>query len=124
MAQSCLEIVSMNERHEEIVRSDYNRNNQYSSLHPDAIANGDSQGKGTRHGGHTHWLPNCRSYMGVSTFVFNDFDTAVSSHAGNNVDNDARNVSLARSLYNDVNRYSALLINTSANIREGQYFVP
>lgn len=124
MAQSCLEIVSMNERHEEIVRSDYNYENQYGPQHPDALANGDAQGKGTMGGGQSHWLPDCRSYMGASTFRYDDFDTAVSSNAGNNTDNDARNKSLARSLYNSEKPYTAVLIDTTANIREGQYFLP
>lgn len=121
MAQSCLEIVSINERHEEIVRSDYNYENQYNAQHPDALSNGDTQGKGTANGGHSYWLPDCRSYIGTSTFRYDDFDTAVSSNAGNNADNEARTTSLARSMYNAENQYSARSVDTSANLREGQY---
>ena len=50
MAQSCLEIVSMNARHEQIVRSDYTAEDVYSAQHPDAIAGDDEQGKGTQSG--------------------------------------------------------------------------
>lgn len=120
--QSCLEIRSMDERHEELVRNDYNRDNQYSATHPDALADGDSRGKGTNHGGHTHWLPNCNGTLGV--FNYSNFDTAPSSGAGNNADNEARNTAMARSLYNPDYQYSARLVDTSANVLEGQYQVP
>ena len=46
--KTCLEQRSMEERHKEQVRSDYNRENQYNVTHPDALANGDAQGKGTQ----------------------------------------------------------------------------
>ena len=59
--KSCLEKRSMEERHVEEVRSDYNRENVYSVTHPDALATGDAQGKGTGYGGHTFSLPNCSS---------------------------------------------------------------
>ena len=121
MAQSCLEIISMDERHEEIVRSDYNIENQYSGLHKDALADGDEQGKGTGGGGTMHYLPDCTSFMGTSTFRYDDFDTAVSSKAGNNTDNEARNTSMVRSLYSAENPYSEVRIDTSANVREGQF---
>ena len=121
MAQSCLEIISMNERHEEIVRSDYNIENQYSGLHKDALADGDEKGKGTGGGGTMQYLPDCTSFMGTSTFRYDDFDTAVSSHAGGKTDNEARNTSMVRSLYSAENPYSEVRIDTSANVREGQF---
>lgn len=118
MIQSCLEYVSMDARHEQEARSDYQRDNQYSALHPDALASS-GNGKGTGHGGHSHWLPNCRGSIGV--FNLSNFDTAISSGAGNDCDNIARNKSLARSLYNTNNVYSQLLVDTSRNVREGQF---
>lgn len=120
--QSCLEQISMDERHEEIVRNDYNIDNKYSATHPDAIADGDSRGKGTSHGGHGFWLPNCSGSLG--TFNYSNFDTAPSSGAGNNTDNEARNTAMTRSLYNPEYQYSAKLVDTSANVLEGQYRVP
>ena len=120
--QSCLEKVSMEERHEEIVRSDYSRDNQYSVTHKNALADGDKKGKGTGHGGHGFWLPNCNGQLGV--FDYSNFDTAISSHAGNSDDNMARDTALARSVYNEQNEYSAKLVDTTANVREGQYRVP
>lgn len=120
--QTCLESVSMDARHTQEVRSDYQRDNQYSATHPDAMATGDAQGKGTGAGGHTHWLPNCTGSLG--TFNYSNFDTAYSSHAGNDVDNATREVAMVRSLYTPNKAYSARLVDTSANVREGQYRVP
>lgn len=119
--QSCLEIRSMDERHEELVRNDYNRDDQYSATHPDAMATGDSRGKGVG-GGHTHWLPNCNGTLGV--FNYSNFITSPDSGAGNNADNEARNTAMARSLYKPDYQYSARLVDTSANVLEGQYQVP
>ncbi len=117
--RSCLEIYSMDARHDMETRSDYTRLNKYSSTHPDALATGDRQGKGTGHGGHGHWLPNCTSQMGI--FNYSNFDTAVSSGAGNDLDNIARNETITRSLYNPANPYGD--IDTSMNVLEGQYVV-
>ena len=121
MAQSCLEKRSIDERHNEIVRSDYNRNNQYSATHEDALAGG-KLGRGTGHGGHTFWLPNCNGTIG--TINYSNFDTSPTSMAGTDIDNETRNIAMARSLYNYENQYSARIIDTSMNIREGQYVVP
>lgn len=131
--RSCLEIYSMDARHEMEVRSDYQRVNQYSETHPDALApdysNGQGKihttadgqtytmGKGTGHGGHGHWLPHCTGQIGV--FDYSNFDTAISSHAGNELDNSARNASLVRSLYNPTTPYGE--IDTSMNVLEGQF---
>ena len=71
--QTCLEARGMEERHNEIVRSDYNLNNAYSSTHPNAISDGDVKGKGTQHGGHTHFLPDCTKP--TTTIDYSNFDT-------------------------------------------------
>lgn len=111
----------MDARHEQMVRSDYNRENQYNESHPDALATGDAQGKGTGSSGHGHWLPDCNSAPNV--FRYDNFDTDISFHAGNDTDNAARNEMLARSMYNQENIYDASAIDTSANVAEGQYVV-
>ena len=116
--QTCLEFTSMDARHIQEARSDYQRNNQYSATHPDALASS-GNGKGTGHGGHTHWLPNCRGSIGVINY--SNFDTDIRSGAGNDCDNAARDKSLSRSLYNDKRVYSLLLVDTSQNVREGQF---
>ena len=119
--QSCLEKRSMDARHEQIVRSDYNSENQYNEAHPDALATGDAQGKGTGSSGHTSWLPDCNAEPNV--FRYDNFDTDISSGAGNNVDNETRNRALTRSLYNPENPYDPSQLDTSANVAEGQFVV-
>jgi len=116
--QSCLEFTSMNARDIQVKMSDYQRNNQYSATHPDALASS-GNGKGTGRGGHTHWKPNCRGSIGIINY--SNFDTAISSGAGNDCDNMARKKSLARSLYNNIDEYSLRLVDTSLNVREGQF---
>lgn len=122
--QSCLEKRGMEERHAEIVRSDYNIEDQYSSTHPDALSNGDPQGKGTGHGGHTHFLPDCNKPTG--TIDYSNFDT---TQGGGQYDIEGRNgiggrdYSLAVSMYNKENMYSASLISTDKNVADGQFQV-
>ena len=135
--RSCLEIESMDARHVMEVRSDYQRTNQYSETHPDALApdysggqgkvhiTADGQtytaGKGTGHGGHGHWLPHCTSQIGM--FDYSNFDTAVSSNAGNELDIAARNAALTRSLYSANAPYNVgeNAVDTAMNVLEGQF---
>lgn len=116
---SCLESVSRQERHEEIVRNDYNINNQYNASHPNARGGTDTKGKGTGHHGHSYWLPDCTGVLG--SFNYSNFDTQMFDKAGNIDDINARKIALARSLYNDTNRYDERIIDTTGNIMEGQY---
>lgn len=122
--QSCLEKRGMEERTAEIVRSDYNINDQYSASHKDAISDGDAQGKGTNHGGHTAWLPDCTKPS--TTIDYSNFDT---ENGGNIYDIEGRNdvggrkKALNSSLYNKEDQYSANLIDTKLNIADGQYYV-
>lgn len=124
--QTCLEARGMEERHNEIVRSDYNIENQYSSTHPDALSNGDSLGKGSGHQGHTHWLPNCAS-ASVNQINYSNFDTSPDSQIGGCYDINGRNGISGRkramtvSLYSYESPYGATLIDTSANQDEGQW---
>ena len=120
--RSCLEIVSMDESHEELLKNEYNPDNEYTRSHPNAlnIDNGDDKrGKGTGSSGHSHWLPDCTGQLGIINY--SNFDTDVSFHAGNRADNDARQTALSRSMYNKDNEYSASLVDTSMNVAEGQY---
>ena len=120
--QSCLEKRSMEERHVEIVRNDYNKDNIYTELHPNARATGDSKGKGTgQPGGMKFITPNCNGVIGV--IDYSNYDTALTSKPGNDADNLARQKALARSIYNQDAPYEARMLNTTANIREGQYSV-
>ena len=120
--QSCLEKRGIEERSVEIVRSDYNIENQYGPSHPDALSNGDVNGKGTGHGGHTHYLPDCNKP--TSTIDYSNFDTL---NGGGLYDIEGRNdvggrkKAINSSLYNHERQYSANSINTEINLRQGQY---
>ena len=120
--QSCLEKRGIEERSVEIVRSDYNIENQYGPSHPDALSNGDVNGKGTGHGGHTHYLPDCNKP--TSTIDYSNFDTL---NGGGLYDIEGRNdvggrkKAINSSLYNHEKQYSANLVNTEINLRQGQY---
>ena len=120
--QSCLEKRGIEERSVEIVRSDYNIENQYGPSHPDALSNGDVNGKGTGHGGHTHYLPDCNKP--TSTIDYSNFDTL---NGGGLYDIEGRNdvggrkKAINSSLYNHERQYRANLVNTEINLRQGQY---
>lgn len=121
--QTCLEKRGMEERHQEITRSDYNIEDQYGPTHKDAISDGDPQGKGTGHGGHTHFLPDCTKP--TTTINYSNFD---SENGGGYYDIEGRNGisgrkrALATSLYNKEIQYGPTLVDTSANVAEGQYY--
>lgn len=125
IGQTCLEKAGMTERHEEITRSDYNIENPYTATHPNAVSDGDAKGKGTLHGGHTHWLPSCNG-VANNRINYSNFD---SENGGGCYDIEGRNGisgrkrALASSLYNKEAQYGAKLVDTSANVAEGQYFV-
>lgn len=122
--QSCLEKRGIEERQVEIVRSDYNIEDQYSATHKDALSDGDVQGKGTGSGGHTHYLPDCNKPTGM--IDYSNFDT---KNGGNCFDINGRNdiggrlKAMAISMYNYENPYSASLIETDQNRSQGQYQV-
>lgn len=120
--RTCLEVLSMDERHVEIVRNEYNRDNIYDANHPNALNidhGNDKRGKGTGSSGHSHWLPDCSGTIGVINY--SNFDTDIASNAGNIDDNNARLTAMSRSLYHPDNQYSADIIDTSMNVAEGQY---
>ena len=125
--QTCLEKRGIEERNVEIIRSDYNINDQYSATHPDALSNGDVQGKGSGHGGHTHYLPDCNKPTG--TIDYSNFDTSYQSNIGGCYDIKGRNgisgreYAMSVSMYNYENQYGAALVNTEQNVAQGQYQV-
>ncbi len=118
--QSALEKYAIEER-EKIVKSDYSKENPYSDKHKNAQSDKDNKGKGTNHGGHTHFLPDSTK-KGID---YSNFDT---SNGGSKDDiegrNDigGRNKAMASSLYNKEHPYGSNLINTEENKNLGQYF--
>lgn len=122
--QTCLEARGIEERHNEIVRNDYNINNQYGPTHPNALSDGDPKGKGTGHQGHTSWLPSCDKP--TNAIDYSNFDT---QHGGNQYDIEGRNGiggrlnAIVNSLYNAENPYGLSLVDTIENVNEGQYYM-
>jgi hypothetical protein len=121
--QTRLEIAGIDERDREVVRSDYNSENQYGPTHKDALSDGDPLGKGTGHGGHTDWLPKT-DQLPSNAINYSNFDTTNGGgeydiHGRNGIGGRERN--LARQLYTPENPYSPNLINTEENIARGQF---
>lgn len=122
--QTCLEKRGMEERHEELPRRHYNREDAYGANHKDARSDGDVQGKGTG-GGHNHYLPDCTKPKGQ--IDYSNFSTSPFDQIGGYYDIEGRNdlpgrrVQMARSIYSHLSEYGAKLVDTSANQAEGQY---
>ena len=121
--QTCLEVKGIDARNNLLVRNDYTRNDEYNSLHQDALATGDPQGKGTGHGGHTHSTPDCTK---PSSIDYSNFDT---QNGGGLYDIEGRNgvggrnFSMTISVYNEENQYGPNSVDTSANVADGQIVV-
>lgn len=118
--QSCLEKKGMEARHKEIVRNGYSINDEYSATHPDAISDGDVNGKGTG-GSHGAWLPDCSK---PTNFI--DYSNFTTDKGGGKYDIEGRNgiggrkKAMVSSLYNSEHQYGANLVNTAENIADGQ----
>lgn len=131
--QSCLEITGITERNTEIVRNDYTKTDEYSSIHSDALSNGDPQGKGSGHGGHTHSTPNCN--LPKTMMDYSNFDTHAENIGGSydiapngisyNGRQGGRTFLKTISNYNAENAYNSgnNLINTEANQQDGDQVV-
>ena len=119
--QTCLENRGYTERHKEIVKNEYTKDDQYSVTHKDALSDGDAQGKGTGHGGHTHWLPDCTKP--TTAFDYSNFDT---TEGGGLYDIEGRNDvggrkrMLSYCLYNENEQYGPTSVDTSINVADGQ----
>ena len=124
--QTCLEKIGIEKRHDTIVKNDYNIEDQYSQLHKDALSDGDPLGKGSGHGGHTHYVPDCNKPS--SMMDYSNFDTE-SSNIGGSYDINGRNGVGGRnflktiSIYNEENQYGPNLIDTTANVQDGQIII-
>ena len=124
--QSTLEVKGIEKRHEELIRSDYNKGDFYSESHEDALSNPEDEkkalGKGTGSGGHQHYIPD---HSKPSTlFNYSNLDT---SRGGGAYDIHGRNEQGGRNrlvkinLYNKDNAYGPNSVDTSLNIEDGQY---
>lgn len=120
--QTCLERRGIPARASALTRNDYSRHEEYSETHPDALSNGDPQGKGTGQG-HTHSVPNCNLVgAGINYSNFNtdggggQYDIEGRNEVG------GRNRLMTISIYNKENEYGQSL-DTSLNVADGQIVV-
>jgi hypothetical protein len=121
--QTCLEKKGIESRQNTLVRNDYNRTDVYSDRHEDALSTGDALGKGTGRGEHTHSIPDCTKPSAIS---YANFDTngggGLYDIEGRN-GNGGRNFLKTISKYNSETPYGAHLIDTSANLADGQIII-
>lgn len=123
--RSYLEIFSMDGstnlpygRHQQLLRNEYGRENQYDYNHPNA-RNTSGRGKSTGVvGGTQNWLPNLTGQIGI--FNFSNFDTSLASNAGCEADVNARIQMLNRSMYTEEHPYEGSF-DTTQSILEGQF---
>lgn len=116
---SCLEIRSIDARHTQIIRSDYQSLNPYVNMTGNLNTVKDLSMKGTMTGGHSHWLPDCHAQ--INDFTRFNFDTDPESNLGNLADQAMREQVMIRSIYSSNHPYGD--IDTTANVLEGQYVV-
>lgn len=125
-----LEIKGFEKREDLIIRNDYTKNDEYNETHKDAISDGDPQGKGTGHGGHTHVIPNHElalntpDHIWYSEYNYSQLDT---ENGGGSYDIEGRNGIGGRnwikaiSKFNEENQYGIDYVDTTLNIADGQY---
>lgn len=115
--QSYLEKEAIDNRREQMARSDYGDDNEYNERNEDALATGDEKGKGTGNfGGHGWIAPDMTKPISQMSPMFN------TEEGGNNCDNAARDVMTQRSIYGPGREYSIdYVVDTTANRMEGQY---
>lgn len=127
--QTCLEVRGIEERHNELVRNDYVRNDEYSQTHKDALSDGDPLGKGSGYGGHTHSVPDCTKPTNLMSY--SNFDTR-SENIGGLYDimgrdgtgqTNGRNFLKTISVYNSENEYGRNYVDTLANRIDGQIMI-
>lgn len=126
--RTCLEIRSMDERHIEEMRNDYNRFDQYNLDHSDARATGDAQGKGTGNysdGADIYTQP---FFSPEPTPIdYSRFDTdydlhryLIDTNPGNGTDNKVRNDMIRRNKYWKIMQYCPSGVFEEYKLYEGQ----
>jgi hypothetical protein len=128
--QSPLEIKGFEKREDLSVRNDYTKNEEYNETHRDAISDGDPQGKGTGHGGHTQVIPNHElalntpDHIWYSEYNYSQLDT---ENGGGSYDIEGRNGIGGRnwiksiSKFTEEHQYGLDYVDTTLNIADGQY---
>lgn len=93
----------------------YNENEKYDENHKNALSDGDKRGKGTNNGGHTHYKPWDKENKTVAYGI-----AVENNNVGGKDDIIAREQLKTISLYNENYQYGLELIDTSANLTDGQ----
>lgn len=124
--QSYLEIKGKEERENEIIRSDYNKNDAYSASHEDALSNPSDKnkplGKGTGSGGHLYYVPDHSKSPYSYNYSSLDTNKGGGSYDIYGKDDIGGRERLTKiNLYNKENSYGPDSIDTSVNITDGQY---
>lgn len=124
--QSVLEKEGFEERHKEVIRSDYNKNDFYHESHIDALSDPSDEskymGKGTNSGGHQHYVPDFSKPKTLINYSNLDTQNGGGSYDIHGKDGKSgRNRLLAINIYNKDNSYGLNSVDTSANIADGQY---
>lgn len=118
--QSSLEMKGMDARKTTLVQNNFDKSYEYSSLHTDALSNGDPHGKGTLSGAHTHTTPDANKQPVI------DYSNLDTSKGGGLYDIEGRNGVGGRnflmtiSKYNADHEYGPNSVDTSANLADGQ----
>ena len=121
--QSNLEKIGFERRNEhELVRNDISKKQPYDASHPYAISTkGQPLGKGSGHGGHGDALPGDPSNRYSIDIENGGGEYDINGRPG--VDG-GRKWLESRSLYNKENKYGIdIVIDTDANIEDGQFFI-
>lgn len=132
--QTCLEKVGLSKRPIELNRNDYRDYNEYSVTHKNAISDGDPKGKGTGHGGHTHYIPDCSKAIMTdyghmnSPIDYSNFDTdngggSYDIKGRESISHSGRERLTSINMYSNLTQYSASLVNTEANVNDGQVII-
>jgi hypothetical protein len=126
--QTNLEKKAIERRQAELVRSDYNKTEKYDESHEDAKSDSSRVdkplGKGTAHGGHTHYRPD---YSKSKDLIdYSNFDTfngggSYDIHGRNEIG--GRNRLVSYNIYGPNNSYLDEPIDMSLNIAEGQVVI-
>jgi hypothetical protein len=126
--QTNLEKKAIERRQVELVRSDYNKTEEYDKSHEDAKSDASRVdkplGKGTAHEGHTHYRPD---YSKSQTLIdYSNFDTfngggSYDIHGRNEIG--GRNRLVSYNIYGPNNSYLDEPIDMSLNIAEGQVVI-
>jgi hypothetical protein len=129
--QTCLEHTGLQTRPVQINRNDYKIYDQYNVTHPNALSDGDVKGKGTGHGGHTHYTPDCTkttmndSGVVTSSIDYSNFDTFAGGglwdiEGKEEISHSGRERLTGINNFGPNYEYGPLLVNTEANVQDGQ----